>query len=55
MLYAYRSCERTATDWQKLLVAVDSRFKFEDVTRAPGAALSLVQAVWRPKMTVLVP
>ena len=45
MLYAHSSCERTVTDGQKLLVAVDSRFKFEDVTRAPGAALSLVQAV----------
>lgn len=46
MLELLNSSEREADDWVSLFERADLRFKFVDIKRPPGSALSFIEAKW---------
>jgi hypothetical protein len=40
--------ERDADDWKKLFEDADPRFRFLNVSVAPGIPLAVIQAQWEP-------
>ena len=38
--------ERDAEDWASLFQAADPRFKLEEISKPPGATLSIIPASW---------
>lgn len=46
MQMLFNARERTAEDWDELLMKADKRFKMVNINRAEGSSLGLIEVVW---------
>ncbi|KAF1977947.1 putative O-methyltransferase [Bimuria novae-zelandiae CBS 107.79] len=46
MLSCWNGAIRTESDWNRLFAATDARLVLKGITRPPGSAMSLIEAVW---------